>query len=419
MSRSRLEACVCWRRCCIRFGGQKAGQRLRVGTQPPTSATKISNMRPSIDVVVPCYNYAHYLENCVQSVLSQEDVDVRVLIIDDVSKDNSVEVAERLAAADSRVSVLKHTVNKGLVGTANDGVIDWATAKYTLLLSADDALTQGALRRAASVMDAHPDVAVAYGMALVISDNTDMTPVDDARVFDYKIISGNDFIERACTSWCGVASPTALIRTSAQHEVGGLDPRFPQTCDMEIWLRLATRANVAALSTTQAYYRRHDANMSSITTDQPLSDLREQLETVVAVLTDWGKNLASTPRWLDVIHKRVAVQACWKAGLAFQNDNVSGGMTCLEFAKTASPAITKSAPWMRAQAKRLLGGKLVRLMRGGTVSSTHSFTPFYRGKLFGWWPTESAARSMTLPHQPPAGRQAVEEPFPAQRRSAR
>ena len=107
-------------------------------------------MRPSVDVVVPCYNYGRYLEHCVQSVLSQQGVDIRVLIIDDVSKDNSVEVAERLAKADARVSVLKHTVNKDLVGTANDGVIDWATAKYTLLLSADDALTPGALRRAST-----------------------------------------------------------------------------------------------------------------------------------------------------------------------------------------------------------------------------------------------------------------------------
>lgn len=376
-------------------------------------------MRPSVDVVIPCYNYGHYLDQCVQSVLSQEDVNVRVLIIDDVSKDNSVEVAERLAAADSRVSLLKHTVNKGLVGTANDGVIDWATAKYTLLLSADDALTKGALRRAASVMDAHPDVAVAYGMALVITENADMAPVDNPRTFDYKIIKGDDFIERACTSWCGVASPTALIRTSSQHEVGGLDPRFPQTCDMEIWLRLATRANVAALNTTQAYYRRHDANMSTVTTEQPLSDLREQLETMVAVLTEWGKALPATTRWLETIRKRVATQACWKAGIAFQASNVRGGETCLAFAKEADPSVTKSVPWLKAQAKRLLGGPALRLLRGNKASKGHSFTPFSRGKMFGWWPAEGVSRSMTLTRQQPGDLQADVLPFHAQRRSAR
>ncbi|WDR02949.1 glycosyltransferase family A protein [Devosia algicola] len=46
----------------------------------------------TVDIVVPCYNYARYLGQCVESVLSQQKVSVRVLIIDDCSTDNSAEV---------------------------------------------------------------------------------------------------------------------------------------------------------------------------------------------------------------------------------------------------------------------------------------------------------------------------------------
>jgi glycosyltransferase involved in cell wall biosynthesis len=94
-----------------------------------------------VDVAIPCYNYGKYLEYCVGTILSQRDVDVRVLIIDDCSPDDTARVAERLVASDSRVSYTKNERNLGLVGTANRGVIEWATAPYTLLLSADDALT--------------------------------------------------------------------------------------------------------------------------------------------------------------------------------------------------------------------------------------------------------------------------------------
>ena len=53
----------------------------------------------SISVVIPCYNYGHFLEECVASVLDdQEGVDVRVLIIDDASPDDSAEVALKIAA---------------------------------------------------------------------------------------------------------------------------------------------------------------------------------------------------------------------------------------------------------------------------------------------------------------------------------
>jgi GT2 family glycosyltransferase len=351
---------------------------------------------PSVDVVVPCYNYGRYLETCVSSVLSQEGVEVRVLIIDDVSQDDSVEVAERIAAADPRVAVLKHTANKGLVGTANDGVIDWARAKYTLLLSADDALTAGSLRRSTSVMEAHPEVAIAYGMALVVAESAEMVPTENPYTFDYVVMTGGEFIERACTNWCGVASPTALIRTNMQHEVGGLDPRFPQTCDMEIWLRLATRAGVAALNTTQAYYRRHDSNMSTVAMDRALSDLREQFDTVVAVLATWGENLVERSRWLNLVKRRIAMQACWKAGVAFERGDAEDARACLAFAKEVDPSIPRSAPWLRAQAKHLLGASVVHALKRGKQSGAISFNPFVRGQLFGWWPSRRASSRMSL-----------------------
>ena len=43
----------------------------------------------SVDVVVPCYNYANYLPHCIDSILSQRDTNVRVLILDDASPDNT------------------------------------------------------------------------------------------------------------------------------------------------------------------------------------------------------------------------------------------------------------------------------------------------------------------------------------------
>jgi glycosyltransferase involved in cell wall biosynthesis len=66
-----------------------------------------------VDVVIPCYKYAHYLHGCVESVLSQEGVEVRVLILDDASPDNTPEVGEELARQDGRVEYRRHAVNRG------------------------------------------------------------------------------------------------------------------------------------------------------------------------------------------------------------------------------------------------------------------------------------------------------------------
>jgi glycosyltransferase involved in cell wall biosynthesis len=66
-----------------------------------------------IDVFIPCYNYGRFLCQCVNSVLGQAGVDVRVLVIDDASPDNTAEVAEALAREDPRVTVVRHGTNKG------------------------------------------------------------------------------------------------------------------------------------------------------------------------------------------------------------------------------------------------------------------------------------------------------------------
>jgi cellulose synthase/poly-beta-1,6-N-acetylglucosamine synthase-like glycosyltransferase len=100
----------------------------------------------AVDLVVPCYNYARFLSRCISSILSQADVDVRVLIIDDTSSDDTPEVGLRLAAMDSRVKFRRHEQNRGHIATYNEGLLEWATAKYSMLISADDLLAPGPWR---------------------------------------------------------------------------------------------------------------------------------------------------------------------------------------------------------------------------------------------------------------------------------
>src|SRR4051794_22534645 len=92
-----------------------------------------------VDVIVPCYKYGRFLRGCVQSVLAQQGADVRVLILDDTSPDETEEVAAQLVREDGRVSYRRHPSNRGHVATYNEG-LDWATGDYTVILSADDLL---------------------------------------------------------------------------------------------------------------------------------------------------------------------------------------------------------------------------------------------------------------------------------------
>jgi glycosyltransferase involved in cell wall biosynthesis len=92
---------------------------------------------PSIDVIVPRYNYGRFLPSCTDSVLGQLGCEVGVLIIDGASTDDSLAIARSLAARDNRIQVLAHEKNRGHIATCNEG-IEWLSADYMLLLSSQD-----------------------------------------------------------------------------------------------------------------------------------------------------------------------------------------------------------------------------------------------------------------------------------------
>ena len=75
-----------------------------------------------VSVIIPCYRYAHFLPECVASVLAQPGVDLQVLILDDASPDDTPAVAAAVAAADSRVAYRRHASNLGHIATYSDGL---------------------------------------------------------------------------------------------------------------------------------------------------------------------------------------------------------------------------------------------------------------------------------------------------------
>src|SRR5271165_4922406 len=85
--------------------------RAEACAQEPAS---IANL-PTVSVIVPSYNYGHFLEGCVTSVLQQEAVDTRILVIDDGSTDGSAQVGRRLAEQNERVEFRQHTANAGFI----------------------------------------------------------------------------------------------------------------------------------------------------------------------------------------------------------------------------------------------------------------------------------------------------------------
>ncbi len=89
-----------------------------------------------VSIIVPVYNVAAYLDECVRSLVGQSYRDLEILLIDDGSKDNSGQICDCWATQDSRIRVI-HKVNGGAASARNAG-LDAATGEYICFVDSDD-----------------------------------------------------------------------------------------------------------------------------------------------------------------------------------------------------------------------------------------------------------------------------------------
>ena len=349
----------------------------------------------TVDVVVPCYNYGRYLKGCVDSVLSQRDVDVRVLIIDDASPDDTPVVAKQLSA-DPRVSYVRNEVNLGLVRTANKGVMEWAIADCVVLLSADDALTPGSLARAARLMDARPDVALTYGMALMMHDDGPQLRTVDLRDAPIAVVPGKDFLRRVCEFENPVPTPCAVMRTSVQRRIGGYNAHFKHTSDIDMWMRAAAVGSIGVVSAIQGFYRWHSSNMSAIYQRRPVGDRAEMLETCEKFYHAHVMEFPQFGSWLSQMERRFGDEAILIASKSYESDNDKVWRDVLEFGKRYRRDFWNSPLWWKFLSKRLIGRRVTALIQHvedaiGLRVSTHKNRAWYdHGMQIGWWPKNAS-----------------------------
>ena len=91
---------------------------------------------PLISIIIPVYNVAEYVEECINSIINQSYLNLDIIIIDDGSTDNSGEICEEIAKKDNRIRVV-HQHNKGLSSARNLGM-ELAKGRYIGFVDSDD-----------------------------------------------------------------------------------------------------------------------------------------------------------------------------------------------------------------------------------------------------------------------------------------
>src|SRR5207302_5302976 len=117
--------------------------------------------RPRVSVIVPSYNYAHFLPQTLRNVQSQSCADWECIVVDDGSTDNTAECVQNFAKTDARIRYVRQP-NRGLSAARNTG-LRHCRGDYVQFLDADDWIESHKLEKQADYLDRNPRVDLVYG----------------------------------------------------------------------------------------------------------------------------------------------------------------------------------------------------------------------------------------------------------------
>lgn len=121
-------------------------------------------MNDLVSVIVPVYNSSSYIKRCVDAIRSQTYTNLEIILVDDGSKDNSLEMMEEYAKEDSRIVVI-HKENGGSSSARNVGIAR-ATGKYICFCDSDDYYEKDIVEKLAYVFDTKEDAIISQCMSV-------------------------------------------------------------------------------------------------------------------------------------------------------------------------------------------------------------------------------------------------------------
>jgi len=213
---------------------------------------------PLVSIVIPSFNHERYIEDCIESVICQAYENIELIIIDDGSRDCSVEIIKELEVKCTdrfKRFEFRCRENKGLCATLNEG-IEWCEGKYYCAIASDDLMFPQKTSKQVEYLENNPDCVAVFGGLQVIDSIGKIFRTKPSKAGSYRF--SDIFLVKH-----SFATPTQMIRLDALKNAG-LYPDGLYIEDWYMWLKLSHGgARLDDLGEVLAAYRRHGSNMSS------------------------------------------------------------------------------------------------------------------------------------------------------------
>jgi len=252
---------------------------------------------PRVSICIPVRNGKSFLRLAVESALNQSFQDFEIIIVDNASTDGTPAVAEKLAAQDDRVRLLKNENNIGLVGNFN-ACLKLARGEFIKYLCADDLLLPFCLERMVRSLEKDASVMLVAGGRQIINEVGNVIGVQQYSRLASSI-AGFEVINRCLfgTNYIGEPSAVMFRREAAQR---GFREEFAHLMDVEMWFHLLEKGKMESLPEPLCAIRRHAAQMTvqSIRTAALVEDN-------VRLFEEYGSKTYIRQSWINGVGRRI------------------------------------------------------------------------------------------------------------------
>lgn len=210
---------------------------------------------PLVSIIIPVFNGKEFIALTIESCIKQSHTKLEILILDDASRDNSIECIIARFKKDNRIKIFKNKDNLGFIKNVNKG-ISLSHGDYLLVLGQDDLLPKDHIQKALNEFDDETSF-VFYGSKIIDETGEEIGEIkcfEDGELIDLHKLSRNNPVNS-----CGLLmSRKKLVTSGSYFECS----RYPNYGEWNLWIRLTNSGKVKFSNSSVTFYRRHTNNMT-------------------------------------------------------------------------------------------------------------------------------------------------------------
>ncbi|RHF00083.1 glycosyltransferase family 2 protein [Roseburia inulinivorans] len=220
--------------------------------------------QPLVSIVIPAYNNENTIIATLESIRNQSYKNIEIIIIDDNSKDKTLQLVTEQQKKDNRIKIYHNSTNLGMIGNWNK-CIQMSNGEFVKLVCADDLLDKNEIEKETGVMILNPSVNLVESDTRLIDINGKKTG-SFKRYHKSGLVKGKK-IARTSIIWNNFfgAPVNNLIRKSVLDKTGYFDEQFTYILDFDMWMKIACTGDVYIIHELLNSFRiRNDSNTGNL-----------------------------------------------------------------------------------------------------------------------------------------------------------